>query len=397
MMLKPPLILVALALAAAAPHAQTRGSRAIVVTETTGIRRTEYPVSARIELARGTLRDAANARLRFGEADVPAQFTGATKWDDGSARVVDVDFNVSIGPGESRTYQLEYGGDIAATPITRGLAVTETGDAIQVGSIRFAKSGAPLVLSASYVKSEFIGKGANGLTVVDGTEARHDLSTAQQLSVELQKRGPLSAVVRYTGRLPFDAGYSASFVLMIDMPNSKSWVKMSATVQDPGRRVRRIVFDSPLAFTAFPLTWDFGTENNTYGAFRNAADAAVLTQTVTAKGAAGWMVETGAEGKLQPYERSVAGRSPLANGWGHVLDARGAVAFAVDRFGRDPGTYSIALNGQGRATFSFAPAQPATEHRLTVYQHFVSTPVPIGAATNPTAMLSPLRVEIKGR
>jgi hypothetical protein len=309
--------------------------------------------------------------------------------------VVDVDFNVSIGPGESRTYQLEYGGDVAATPITRGLAVTETADAIQVGNVRFAKSGSPLVLSASYVKSEFIGKGANGLAVVDAAGARHDLSTAQQLSVELQKRGPLSVVVRYAGRLPFDAGYSASFAVVLEMPNSKSWVKMSATVQDPGRRVRRIAFDSPLAFTAFPWTWDFATDSNTYGAFRSATDAAVLTQTVTTKGAAGWMVETGAEDKLQPYERSVGGRSPLANGWGHVLDARGAVAFAVDRFGRDPGTYSIALNGHGQATFSFAPAQPATEHRLTVYQHFVSTPVPIGAATNPTAMLNPIRVEIK--
>src|SRR5687767_13755022 len=116
MTLTPRLILIALALATAAPHAQTPGARTIVVTETTGIRRTEYPVRARGELLRGALRDTTNARLRFGEADVPAQFTATTKWDDGSARVVDVDFNVSIGPGESRTYQLDYGGDVAATP-----------------------------------------------------------------------------------------------------------------------------------------------------------------------------------------------------------------------------------------------------------------------------------------
>jgi hypothetical protein len=29
-----------------------------------------------------------------------------------------------------------------------------------------------------------------------------------------------------------------------------------------------------------------------------------------------------------------------------------------------------------------------------VYEHFVSTPVAIGAATNPTAMLSPLIVKV---
>jgi len=53
------------------------------------------------------------------------------------------------------------------------------------------------------------------------------------------------------------------------------------------------------------------------------------------------------------------------------------------------------LSGSGQASFSFEPSRPAAEHRLIVYQHFVSTPVPIGAATSPTAMLSPLKVDVK--
>ena len=68
---------------------------------------------------------------------------------------------------------------------------------------------------------------------------------------------------------------------------------------------------------------------------------------------------------------------------------------ATDRFGAEPGTYSIALNGQGQAVFRFAPAQPAPHHRLTVYEHFVAAPVLIGAATSPTAMLNPLVVSVK--
>jgi hypothetical protein len=32
------------------------------------------------------------------------------------------------------------------------------------------------------------------------------------------------------------------------------------------------------------------------------------------------------------------------------------------------------------------------ELKLTVYQHFVPTPVPIGAATSPASMLNPLKV-----
>ena len=183
------------------------------------------------------------------------------------------------------------------------------------------------------------------------------------------------------------------------MPNSKSWLKTSAVVQDPSRRIRTLAFDSPLAFSALPWTWDFGTDNGTYGAFRNATDAAVLTQTVNQKGAAGWMVKTGPQGgTLNDYESSPNGRA--ASGWGHLLDARGAVAFGFADFAREQGVYRIALGGNGQASFSFEPSRPGTEHRLTVYQHFVSTPVPIGAATSPTAMLIPLKestVKIRSR
>ena len=84
----------------------------------------------------------------------------------------------------------------------------------------------------------------------------------------------------------------------------------------------------------------------------------------------------------------------LAYEWGRV-DARGAVAFAVADFAREEGTYRIALSGSGQTSFSVEPVRRLAEHRLTVYQHFVSTPVPIGAATSPTAMLRPLRVEVK--
>ena len=363
--------------------------------ETAGIRRTEYPTSARVELARGALGDVAHARLRTGDADVPAQFTADSSWDDGSVRALSVDFNVTIGPVEQRTYRLEYGPGVQVPPFTgRGLTVAETADAIQAGNVRFGRTGAPLVLSAAYVKAEFIGTGENGLAVVDAAGVRHDLSTAQGLTVDLVKRGPLNVTLRYAGRLPIDAGYSAPFVLTLEMPNSKSWVKMSAAVQDPQRRLRTIAFDVPLTFGAHPWTWDFGTGNGTYGAFRNAADAAVLLQPVTAKGPAGWTVHTGAEGTpLRPYEQSAAGVG--LRGWGHLLDARSAVAFAVDRFAQERGLYRIALNGRGQASFSLESPAPPTEHRLSVYLHFVSTPVPIGAATSPAAMLSPLRVDTK--
>jgi hypothetical protein len=248
------------------------------------------------------------------------------------------------------------------------------------------------VLAANYVKMNFIGSGRNGISVTDTTGTQHDLSSAQDLKLDVVKRGPLKVVLRYAGRLPLDQG-AAPFVVTMEMPNSKSWLKMSAAVQDPGKRIRSLAFDSPLAFSALPLTYDFGTENGTYGAFRQPTDTAVLTQTVNQKGPAGWTVRNGTQGgQLNDYESSPNGR---AHGSGHLLDARGAVAFGFADFAREQGTYRIALTGSGQASFSFEPSRPAAEHRLTVYQHFVSTPVPIGAATSPTSMLSPLKVDVK--
>jgi hypothetical protein len=337
------------------------------------------------------VRDTAGLRL----VGAPAQFTAESRWDDQSVRTLGVDFNVSIGPAERRSYFLEAGGKDAPLPFTgRGLTVTENGDSIQAGAIRLSRSASPLVQSAAFAKSEFIAQGANGVSVDDSTGKRHDLSTAQNLSVAVIKAGPLNATLRYTGRFAADAGDGAPVTVTVEMPNSKSWMKVDAVVQNPAGRFIRIRFDSPLAFGAHPWTWDLSTERETYGALRGPDDRVVHAQTVTPDGPKGWFVNTQRDGgPLQLYESSPSGGA--ARGWGHLQDTRTAAAFGIDRFAREPGVHTITLDGRGQTTFSFEPSPPAGALRLTVFQHFVSAPVPIGAATSPAAMLSPLRVDVR--
>lgn len=378
-----------------AAAAQARKSVAVQVTEATGIRRTEYPVSARVPFTRGALPGTDHVRLILDGADVPAQYSVESKWDDGSVRSLGVDFNVSIGPTEARTYQVEYGPEVnRPASVPRGLSVVESPDAVQVGNVKFGRSGSPLIVSANY-RGELIGQGQNGIVVTDLSGARHDLASAQQVSMEIVKRGPLSVAVQYRGRMPIDATYSVPFSITCEMPNSKSWIRTTTSIEDPAKRVKEIGFETPVALGEKPWTWDFGTENRTYGAFRNATDSVLLTELVSAKGTNSWTVQTGTQAELRPYESSVPGRAEVAALWGHILDARTAVAFAIDRFANEAGTYTISLNGQGQAAFRFAPAQISAQHRLVVYEHFVGTPVPIGAATSPTAMLNPLVVSVK--
>jgi hypothetical protein len=383
------------------PQAQGKQTTTIRVTETSGLRRTEYPVRARVSVPQRTVADATHVQLRLNDTPVPAQYTVMSKWPDGSAQAIDVDFNASLAPAEVRAYQLDFGPEVTAGAPPRGLAVTEEADAVQIGNVKFSKSAAPLMASAAYVRSEFIGQfpGArNGFAIVDKAGARHELSIAPSLKAELLKRGPLSVVLQYSGSVPIDAKYSVPVTLTVEMPNSKSWVKMSASVNDSGRRVRDLEFDAPLALGAFPWVWDFGTENGTYGAFRTANDAAVLTQ-ILAPGpqeTSAWRVDTGTQAELRPYEASVRSATPaagdrgrLASGWGHLVGPATAVAFAIDGLGDLPGTYTVTLGGQGQVTYRFSPSGNATTHRFGVYQHFVSTPVAIGAATTPTSMLKP--------
>ncbi|HEX6896518.1 MAG TPA: hypothetical protein VF146_14665 [Bryobacteraceae bacterium] len=366
--------------------AQTSGSVPLHVKEAGGIRRTAFPVNARIPFGRGVLADSDHVRLVFSGSEVPAQYTAETRWPDGSVQWLDADFNVSIGPKETRTYTLEYGPDVRVQAATRGLSVTEDADSFVVGNVRFSKSGAPLIASVKY-RAEDIGTGQNGFAVTDSAGSAHDVSHVESLKTAILKRGPMYVVLEYSGRIPVDAGYSAPFVIRVEMPNSKSWIRVSAKVQDPGKRLRDVSFQTPFAFSGLPLIWDFGTEKWTYGSVRTQQESVTLSQTVKTPEQAEWSVTTGPHGQEQLYDTSIKGR-PVT--WGHLQDAKEAVAFAIENVGVIPGTYQFRIEGDGQTSVRFAPAEPAGELDLTVYEHFVPPPVQIGAATSPASALSPL-------
>ena len=90
--------------------AQTRHSVVLHVNESAGIRRTAYPVNARVPLPRGALTDGAKTRLMLDGKEIPGQMLPETMlWPDGSIQWLQVDFNASIGPRETAQYELQYG------------------------------------------------------------------------------------------------------------------------------------------------------------------------------------------------------------------------------------------------------------------------------------------------
>ena len=357
-------------------------SAPITVTETAGIRRAAFPTAARVHFDRGALAAAQNARLTLGGKETPAQFTAESKWPDGSVEWLAIDWNTTIGPDEKQAFTLEYGAGLASA-LPRGLSVSEDAESIQAGALRFSKTGNPLLLSVKY-RDEEIGQGMNGLFVTDGKGQRHDLAKTVGLRAEILKRGPLVVTIRYTGSVVVDDQYSAPFTLTVETVSSKTIVKIAATVEDPARRLTDIGVGTPLVLGALPWTWDFGTSRWTYGSFRAATDSVSLTQDP----AGTWAVKTG----VQLYERSPAGNSEPVT-WGHFQNTKEVVAFALET---SPGvTRRVSFDGSGQALYSLESTGPT--HSISVIEHFVTTPVQIGAATSPASLLSPLRVETPTR
>ena len=367
---------------------------AIHVTETAGIRRTTYPVAARVEVPEHALTDVGpggpggHVRLRSNGADVPAQFQAASQWPDGTVRQLDVDFNVSIGPRETLDYAVEYGANVTAPAAPRGLAVTETADAIQVGSVTFNKAGDSLIRSVKY-RDEIVA-GPNSFGVVDTKSPDSHHIVLDGASAAVVKAGPLKAMLRYTGQITIDPAYRVPFVLTVEMPSSKTWVKLTATVEDPAQRLGSVFFTSVQSLGPPPLLWDFGTANGTYGVLRDPAGQVSLSETNKSGGNADWSVESGVVGRPGPQQVLESGTDAGQEiRWGHMQATKEAIAFGFEHAGQ--GSSAIVLNPSSFFV-SFKPAQPAREHTLTVYEHFVTAPIQIGAATTATTMLAPLVV-----
>jgi hypothetical protein len=391
-----PWLAAAAALAASAvAAAQVPATISLSVTETAGIRRTNYPVGVDVRLPEGVLRDPANARLAGASGGpVAAQFGAAARWSDGSIQSLSVDFNASVAAFAVEHYRIEYGPGVTGPAAgRRRLSVTEGADGIQIGAVRLGKSGLPLLASVRY-RGEDIAPGPNGLQIVDDLGVPHDFSDVLDLSIRILKAGPLVAKVRYSGTMELGPHADIPFVLDVEIPNSKSWVRLSTSLDDPQGHVATVTLRTPLSLGPLPWTWDIGTDHGTYGALRRADDRVQFTEDQTGPETATWRARAGTGSNLAVIETSGDRPAPVAR-WAHLQSASEAVAFAVDVTPDQRGTYGVSFDGSGQAAVSFSQLLPATRHELSVYEHFVSTPLEIGAATSPAAVLNPLQVTVE--
>ena len=358
----------------------------IHVRETVGIRRSSFPATAHVPFAAGRFRADTPSRLRLDGRDVPSQATVMDRWSDGSARIVDVDFNASPGPDETLDFVFEYGDGVTAAAPPRGLTFTERGDGFQIGAVRVSNDADPLLASVAY-RDEAIGAGANGFSVTVG-DAEIPLTSAAG-TVAVLKRGPLVAVLAFTGMVTTPGG-PLPYTITLEMPSSKSWVKLSASVADERREVQGLSLATPLALGPLPWVWDVGTARWSYGQLRAAGDTMAFEQSPPTIGSR-WQITTTSGGRAQVVEAGTSTRWPFA-GWAHVQGTKEVVALAVEEAPLFTGTVRLSQAAAGEMRVRLTPSTSSARQTLTVYEHFVATPVQIGAATSPAAILAPLSV-----
>jgi hypothetical protein len=357
--------LLALLLIAAPAPAQIAKFR---VRETAGLRRFGYPVRASFQSDAGPLRLLENGK------PIPAQFTAL----DGRT---EVDFNVSLGPGETRDYRVEKGESTGGA----GVSVTQSDGVFVIRhGLEFDVPDNLLgfLKQVTAGKLPYLRPGSPGLSLnyKDDTEFRTGGINhwGAKTKAQVTKHGPLVGALRFESTEGLRSDRTVKSVVDLDFPRSKAWVEVRWTVDDPERLVTGMIADLNLSVEGPPTLVDFGANDTVYAALKP-AQRFVLTSSEP-----GWLVTLNDE----PYASST---KSAAEGWAHVMDKQRATAIAVAGFGEDArDRIEVSSDGRLRIRRDFPGGAARSLH---FWLHFVTMPVQVGAATSPQAMQSPLRVE----
>jgi hypothetical protein len=391
-------------LAAAAAQDGPPSAVTLTVAETFGLRRFGYPVTARVPLPPGAVREAAQTALHAGEQPLRgAQYEAVSRWPDGSVQWLDVSFNLSPGPLEKQDLALRFGPGVSH-PSPGAPVVTETPDAVTIrGVYRLPRSGPEFLDRIRYGEREFLRAPARWEAWRrSGRELQSLPMEAAPRTVRIVSGGPVNTVVELSGAFAA-AGERFPYRLTMAQPNSKSWFDAVLEVEDPRREILAVTLTVPYLVERDPVLYDFGVGSWLYGTLR-AGQAARLE--ILEKPA--WRVLTVAAEPgpaffpAQPEPRSIYAAAspgqPRAEGWAHLIDgAQGGRAVGFGSPDLAPGgavrhgAIRVTAAGDASITWWFGSRQP---RRVRALYHHVGDPVPVTAATSPTAMLNPLRVTL---
>ena len=188
-------------------RAAARESFAVRIEETAGVAREGEVVSHGMPFAYGALGSVEALRvLSPAGEEVPRQVRQLATWPDGSVMFALVTFPVSVGPGETAEYRVEYGSQVSASaqpaqPVT----VAEEGDEVLVDTgaltARLSKTTGTVFESATLEGREMVAGGEPWAALVTAEDGKTYSSAADSVTeVQILESGPLRVMVRRIGR-----------------------------------------------------------------------------------------------------------------------------------------------------------------------------------------------------
>ncbi len=346
------------------------------VTETAGLRRFGFPVRVTFVSAQGGL------QLLEGDKPIPAQFTPLEGGD------MDVDFNVSLGPWESREYKVQTGAAGSSKP-GEGVSIQQAGGAFAIHHSNGMEFDVPdhltgLLNQVKTSKLSYFRTGSEGLLLNYKSKAdQAEYRVGSNPKATIVKRGPLVCAVRFESKEGPTDNHAVKSVVLLEFPRSKSWMEATWTVEDPDNAVTGMTVDLNLLIEGGTAVVDLGANDTVYDVLR--PDQRITLSAVPPNpGNPRWFVNLNNE----PYAKGMA---LPAEGWAHVMDKQRATAVAVANFG-DLANDSIDVFADGRLRIH-RDFLTSAERTLHFWLHFVGMPVQLGAATSPQAMQNPLRID----
>jgi hypothetical protein len=373
--------------------------------ETAGLRRFGYPVHTLLPVSP----DSGSFRLEQGGKPVPAQFRAVV--GPGDRRAIALDFNASLAPLQSLVYSVQLGGGVAAGPEPKqGMSVTHLDGLFRVANGSVLAFLVPDTLSG-FLKSvqngrlEFIRQEQPSAGLYLQARAPDVTVPLGTMKATVTRQGPIAVGLRFEGTESLPGGKPVRSVVDLTFPNSKSWVEARWSVDDPEGLVALMGIDLRLLVEGAPTLVDLGAGNTVYGQVRG--DEAMVLQAGRSPGepdpGAAWEVlkvtPKAATGSDALFASATSRTAAPAEGWAHVIDRSRCTAFSVAEFGKARhDALTIGADGRSKAERRYCrvggEAKPAPGRKsLRFWLHFFTTPVQVGAATSPQAMLAPLEVE----
>ncbi|MFN0196954.1 MAG: hypothetical protein ACKVT0_09415 [Planctomycetaceae bacterium] len=215
----------------------------LTIVEPSGISRTSWPVTSGIPLSQGTVFETTHLALFDAEGvSVPLQTTILSRWKDGSAKWVLLDFQTDLKPSEEKPFMLRVGSDVASPPIDNAISIRSDDQSVTLdtGPMQLKLSHKHFrLLDAVWIDGNHDRRFSDEeritssspsagieLTGTDGTVYRSDVSPVE---ITVEDAGPLRASLRIEGRHQAGERSLFRYIIRLHAYRGQPFVKLHYT------------------------------------------------------------------------------------------------------------------------------------------------------------------------